>query len=46
MLALGMALNTVRQGLLISSFNGGHISTKPTFPKSDLTFTCFPKAPK
>jgi hypothetical protein len=35
MLALGMALNTVRRGLLISSFNGGRAATESQpFPKA------------
>jgi hypothetical protein len=48
MLALGMALNTVRQATysISSSNGGGHISTEPTFPKSDFTLTCFPETPK
>jgi len=47
MLALGMALNTVRRRLPNLIFQRRpHLHREPTFPKTDFTLTCFPKTPK
>jgi hypothetical protein len=47
MLALGMALDTVRRPLPNLIFQRRpHLHREPTFPKTDFTLTCFPKTPK